>query len=358
MLLCGVAAGALGVLMLDETGVMPIAPKPASPIVVTQVKTSNIETSAIPEPARVPQPAQLPIELRAGDETETRMAYVPAGALPLRMQIFAEEFGPDAAEPLTDGNWLAEVKTEPAPVPMAGPRIANLAPASLPWLKPAGARATPYSLKERLTEISPLATQRLTEKFRAAMAPFPPTNIALVAIKDERVIELHTRSDNGPWTFIHRYPVLAASGISGPKLKQGDKQVPEGIYGISFLNPNSRYHVALRVSYPNAFDKRMAAKDGRKDLGGDIMIHGKNASIGCLAIGDQAAEELFVLAARTGLQNIKLIIAPTDFRRNGIPAATGEQPNWLPGLYTEVASAMSEYKSPPPAGGLISLFWQ
>jgi hypothetical protein len=38
-------------------------------------------------------------------------------------------------------------------------------------------------------------------------------------------------------------------------------------------------------------------KDGRKNLGSNIMIHGKNCSVGCLAMGDEAAEELFVLAA-------------------------------------------------------------
>ena len=65
------------------------------------------------------------------------------------------------------------------------------------------------------------------------------------------------------WKLIHRYSVLAASGVAGPKLRQGDKQVPEGVYGISFLNPSSRYDVSLRVNYPNAFDRQMAAKDGR-----------------------------------------------------------------------------------------------
>ena len=42
------------------------------------------------------------------------------------------------------------------------------------------------------------------------------------------------------------------------------------------------------------------------------MIHGGAASIGCLAIGDEAVEELFVLAALTGLDHIELVIAPSD----------------------------------------------
>lgn len=99
----------------------------------------------------------------------------------------------------------------------------------------------------------------------------------------------------------------------------------------------------------------MAAKDGRKDLGGDIMIHGKNSSAGCLAIGDDAAEELFVLVAQAGLANVKLIIAPTDFRRSGMPKVEPGQPVWLPQLYSEVASAMAEFK-PPAKTSLLSFF--
>src|SRR5262249_27232730 len=111
----------------------------------------------------------------------------------------------------------------------------------------------------------------------------------------------------------------------------------------------------LRVNYPNAFDRQMAAKDGRKNLGGDIMIHGKNLSAGCLAMGDEAVEELFVLAAQTGLSNIKLIIAPTDFRENGLTALDPGRPEWLPRLYTEIAAAMSEFKAPRNRG-LLSFF--
>ena len=69
------------------------------------------------------------------------------------------------------------------------------------------------------------------------------------------------------------YPILAASGVLGPKLREGDKQVPEGIYGAEALNPNSKFHLSIRLNYPNTFDRRMAQSDGRTQLGGDIMIH-------------------------------------------------------------------------------------
>jgi len=103
----------------------------------------------------------------------------------------------------------------------------------------------------------------------------------------------------------------------------------------------------MHVSYPNRFDRQMAAKDGRREMGGDIMIHGKASSAGCLAMGDEAAEELFVLAAQAGLDNVKLIIAPADLRNGKLPPAEPGQPEWLPKLYMQIAADLSEFPTPP-----------
>ena len=290
-----------------------------------------------------------------------RFVFVPPGAL--------SRPEPPAADPrlrpsITNasdnpGAWSTEVQPETTPAipPQSGRQFTLLPALRLPTqiAKPAVPRRT-YTLNARLAEIAPLASTRLAAKFEAGQAVWPPAEIVLIAIKDEKLLELHTRPSGGAWRLIHRYRVLAASGAAGPKLRQGDKQVPEGVYSIAFLNPNSAYHVSLAVNYPNAFDRQMAAKDGRKDLGGDIMIHGRNLSAGCLAMGDEAVEELFVLAARTGLANVKLIIAPTDLRQHGLPALEPGQPEWLPKLYAEIATAMSEFKAPPRNTGLLSFF--
>jgi L,D-transpeptidase catalytic domain len=90
---------------------------------------------------------------------------------------------------------------------------------------------------------------------------------------------------SGQVVFIHSYSVLVASGHNGPKLREGDRQVPEGFYRITSLNPNSSYHLSIKLNYPNAFDQQHADEEGRDRLGGDIFIHGKAASIGCLAMG-------------------------------------------------------------------------
>ena len=85
----------------------------------------------------------------------------------------------------------------------------------------------------------------------------------------------------------------------------------------------------MRVNYPNPADIEQAGRDGRdlSMLGGDIMIHGGAESIGCIAIGDPAVEELFVLVARTGLDNVQLIIAPCDLRRRNVAGHLDERPD-------------------------------
>ena len=139
-----------------------------------------------------------------------------------------------------------------------------------------------------------------------------------------------------PPVFLKSYPILGASGTLGPKLREGDMQVPEGLYRIESLNPKSLYHLALRVNYPNSFDKAKGNVDGREFLGSDIMIHGKSCSIGCLAMGDEAAEELFVLAAETGIDNISVILSPVDFRIRELPATMPKVPDWTPELYAAI----------------------
>lgn len=372
VLICTVAAAASGaaVLSLDRTvsdpSVTAIATADLEPVLERTAPLSPFvkQQGRLPV-ADVAQDDPLPVETAALDRQDP--AAFPIERVSLATEAAASENPDDGTDEAAQ--WSAKVVSPPQP---ALPRAAavelqlkvlppvtaaphDVKPHAAPEVaapEPAAPKRT-YTLAERLNEISPAAKQRLSAKLAAAGITGEPTDIGLVAIKDEKLLELHVKTASGAWQFVHRYPVLAASGTSGPKLKQGDRQVPEGIYAISFLNPNSKYHVSMRVDYPNAFDREMASRDGRKDLGGDIMIHGKAVSIGCLAIGDEAAEELFVLAHQTGLAHIKLVIAPTDMRKTGIPAIAAGQPKWLPKLYGEVATAMAPFKA--PSTGLLSL---
>jgi len=186
------------------------------------------------------------------------------------------------------------------------------------------------------------ARARLQPYFTRAHVHYPPRRLALLVFKKERRLVVWARDDKSGWRFIRDYAVLAASGRSGPKVRQGDYQVPEGIYGIGLLNPNSSYHLSMLVDYPNAFDRAQAAREHRTNLGGDIFIHGKNVSIGCVAIGDTAIEELFTLAADTGIARMKVILAPNDLRIAG-PPVEAATPLWILRLWQSIAAALHDF---------------
>ncbi len=192
------------------------------------------------------------------------------------------------------------------------------------------------TVAERLNQFGATARGRWKPYFEKTHTAYPPVGVKLVALKTERVLQVYAADRSGRYHWIRSCPILAASGAPGPKLQEGDGQVPEGVYPIESLNPNSRFHVALRVGYPNAFDRSQAEKDGRTKLGGDIMIHGSSVSVGCLAMGNETAEDLFVLASDTGLPNVTLIIAPVDFRNGKSAPKSVKLPDWTSILYSQI----------------------
>jgi murein L,D-transpeptidase YafK len=96
------------------------------------------------------------------------------------------------------------------------------------------------------------------------------------------------------------YPICVWSGRLGPKLREGDRQAPEGFYTVDAeqLNPNSRMHRSFSLGFPNVFDQA----HGR--TGSFIMVHGGCASIGCFAVTDPGVDEIWrmVTAALEGGQ--------------------------------------------------------
>lgn len=201
------------------------------------------------------------------------------------------------------------------------------------------------TVDDRVAEFGEIVRARLSPKFEKAGVPFPPARVALVAIKQDRWLEVHAAAAEGAFRFICSYPVLAASGRLGPKLKEGDRQVPEGIYRVRELNPNSLFHLSLWLDYPNEFDLERAAEEGRTEPGSEIMIHGDERSRGCLAMGDTAAEDLFVLAALTRIENVTVILAPVDFRRQTFAPPEGTPP-WTAKLYQDIARTLEPYSGP------------
>jgi len=115
--------------------------------------------------------------------------------------------------------------------------------------------------------------------------------------KEEKLLEIWVKVGEG-YKLCKTYPVCAYSGELGPKLKQGDKQSPEGFYTITKkqLKPNSKYHLALNLGFPNQYDKY------QKRTGSYLMIHGKCSSTGCYAMQNRQIEEIYNMA-KNALEN-------------------------------------------------------
>ena len=129
---------------------------------------------------------------------------------------------------------------------------ANIPPPKLPGQ---------WAVEDVLQVHSAYATQKLNPYFAKAKVSYPPREVIFIALKQEMKLELWARN-SGEFRFIRDYHIQAASGVAGPKLRQGDKQVPEGIYRIVELNPNSHYHLSMKLNYPNEFDRLHARQEG------------------------------------------------------------------------------------------------
>lgn len=111
--------------------------------------------------------------------------------------------------------------------------------------------------------------------------------------KQEKELELWVKNkSDAKYIFLKKIDICASSGVLGPKRKEGDLQVPEGIYTISAYNPNSSYYLALQVSYPNKSD--LILKTGQR-AGGEIMIHGNCVTIGCVPLQDDPVKDVYIL---------------------------------------------------------------
>lgn len=195
------------------------------------------------------------------------------------------------------------------------------------------------TVASRLTQFGEGARGRIQADFERAGVAYPPERVTLVAIKAQRRLRVFAGTTEGTLQPIKDYPVLGQSGQLGPKLREGDHQVPEGLYEIEGLNPNSRFYVSLRLNYPNAWDWARAGEEERHAPGSDIYIHGQTASVGCLAMGDPAIEELFTLVADVG-RTVPVIIAPVDFLAGEQVAPGSDSPPWLPRLYQDIEQAL------------------
>lgn len=162
------------------------------------------------------------------------------------------------------------------------------------------------------------------------------TDLTILVFKHEQRVDVQSKG----WREVLSYPMTAFSGKLGPKLREGDLQIPEGIYGIDYLNPRSLFYLSLKVSYPNAFDRRKAGEEGRDNLGGDIMIHGEDATVGCVPIGNDAIEDVFYLVAKIGKAQTRVIVAPYDMRNGRKIELEQSDISWYKELCDQIFDAL------------------
>lgn len=127
--------------------------------------------------------------------------------------------------------------------------------------------------------------------------------------KQEAALELWLKEPDRPQYRLYKtYPICNYSGTLGPKLMEGDKQAPEGFYTVSAnqMNPWSRHHLSFNLGFPNEYDEAL------ERTGSALMVHGGCTSVGCYAVTDELAEEIYLLveASIAGGENVPVHIFP------------------------------------------------
>lgn len=135
---------------------------------------------------------------------------------------------------------------------------------------------------------------------------------------------------DGRFKVFRTWPVCAVSGSLGPKLREGDRQAPEGFYTVRpvQMNPASSYHLSFNLGYPNAFD-RAHGRDGSF-----LMVHGACVSAGCFAMTDRGIEEIWTLmqaAFEGGQTGVEVHIFPFAMTAQNLAAhqASAHLPFWM-----------------------------
>jgi murein L,D-transpeptidase YafK len=138
-----------------------------------------------------------------------------------------------------------------------------------------------------------------------ALAPVPAKTLALMsdqgmepgapilmrAFKKESEIEVWKQGRDGKYALLKTYPICRWSGQLGPKIREGDRQAPEGFYEVSAaaMNPNSSLFLSFNIGFPNAFDR------AHNRTGSHLMVHGACSSQGCFAMTDEAISEVYAI---------------------------------------------------------------
>jgi murein L,D-transpeptidase YafK len=153
----------------------------------------------------------------------------------------------------------------------------------------AGCNSDEISLATNAKANQPVSPKLLAAMVEKDMDLQSPMLVRL--FKQEAELEVWKQDRSGRFALLKTYPICRWSGDLGPKVREGDRQAPEGFYGISpgQMNPQSAYYLSFNTGYPNAFDRAL----GRS--GSQLMVHGDCSSRGCYAMTDEQIAEIYSL---------------------------------------------------------------
>ena len=153
----------------------------------------------------------------------------------------------------------------------------------------AGCNSDEISLANNAKANQPVPPKLLAEMVAKDMDLQSPILIRL--FKQEAELEVWKQDRAGRFALLKTYPICRWSGDLGPKVREGDRQAPEGFYSITpaQMNPQSAYYLSFNTGYPNAFDRAL----GRS--GSQLMVHGDCSSRGCYAMTDEQIAEIYSL---------------------------------------------------------------
>lgn len=174
---------------------------------------------------------------------------------------------------------------------------------------------------KRVAEARRIKVESLKRAAKSSGLSFPVKSVYFRAFKQEKRFEVWGADTPGdPHRLLKTYAIAAQSGGLGPKRKEGDRQVPEGLYRIARFNPASSYLLSLGLDYPNASDRVLSDSE---QPGSDIFVHGDQVSIGCLALTDDKILEVYLwawLAHESGQKGIRVDIFPFPMTRQNLSA--------------------------------------
>jgi murein L,D-transpeptidase YafK len=153
----------------------------------------------------------------------------------------------------------------------------------------AGCNSDDISLANNAKANQPVPPKLITAMVEKDMELQSP--ILLRLFKQEAELEVWKQDRSGRFALLKTYPICRWSGDLGPKVREGDRQAPEGFYAISpgQMNPQSAYYLSFNTGYPNAYDRSLG------HTGSELMVHGDCSSRGCYAMTDEQIAEIYSL---------------------------------------------------------------